>query len=116
MKKKRKYEYRLRWDDVVYEPGELKVIAYKNGKKWAKEVVKTTGEATQLRATAGHTKILADGKALSFIALQIIDNDGHMVPRSNNRIEPANRCCRGPLIFSENFCYTHFTDFKSIKN
>ena len=30
-KKKEQYEYRLRWDDVKYEPGELKVIAYKNG-------------------------------------------------------------------------------------
>jgi beta-galactosidase len=35
LKKKGQYEYRLRWDDVVYQPGELKVVAYKNGKKWA---------------------------------------------------------------------------------
>ena len=28
-KSKGEYEYRLRWDDVVYEPGEVKVIAYK---------------------------------------------------------------------------------------
>ena len=34
-KKKGPYEYRLRWDDVVYQPGTLKVVAYKNGKKWA---------------------------------------------------------------------------------
>jgi beta-galactosidase len=34
-KKKGEFEYRLRWDDVVYQPGELKVIAYKNGIKWA---------------------------------------------------------------------------------
>ena len=32
-KKKGQFEYRLRWDDVVYEPGELKVVAYKNGKR-----------------------------------------------------------------------------------
>ena len=27
------YKYRLRWNDVVYEPGELKAVAYKDGKK-----------------------------------------------------------------------------------
>jgi len=86
-KKKEAYEYRLRWDNVVYEPGELKVIAYKNGKKWAEEVVKTTGDATQLRATADHTQILADGKDMSFITVQIADKDGLIVPRSNSRIE-----------------------------
>ena len=30
-KKKDAYEYRLRWDDVIYQPGTLKVVAYKNG-------------------------------------------------------------------------------------
>ena len=42
-KKKGKNEYRLRWNDVVYQPGEVKVVAYKNGKKWATDTVKTTG-------------------------------------------------------------------------
>jgi beta-galactosidase len=72
---------------VVYEPGELKVVTYKNGAKWAEDVVKTTGEATQLRATADHTQILADGKDLAFITLQITDKNGLLVPRSNNPIE-----------------------------
>jgi hypothetical protein len=37
------YDYRLRWDDVVYEPGELKVVAYQG----ADEI----GEATMRCAT-----------------------------------------------------------------
>ena len=45
-KKKTPLEYRLRWDDVVYQPGELKVIAYKDGKQWAGEVVKPLGLLT----------------------------------------------------------------------
>ena len=36
-KKKGQFEYRLRWDDVAYEPGTLEVVAYKDGKEWAKE-------------------------------------------------------------------------------
>ncbi|MFY9153554.1 MAG: beta-galactosidase GalB [Prolixibacteraceae bacterium] len=86
-KKKGEFEYRLRWDDVVYEPGELKVVAYKNGKKWAEDLVKTTGEAFALNAISDRTEITADGKDLAFITVQITDKDGRMVPRSNNRIE-----------------------------
>jgi beta-galactosidase len=86
-KKKGQYEYRLRWDEIVYEPGELKAVAYKDGKKWAEEIVKTTGEASKLQAIADRTKITADGKDLSFITVQIVDKDGLMVPRSNNTVQ-----------------------------
>lgn len=86
-KEKGQYEYRLRWDDVIYEPGELKAIAYKNGKKWAEEVVKTTGEASSLKVTADRSVILADGKDLSFITVSITDKNGLVVPRSDNKIE-----------------------------
>jgi beta-galactosidase len=86
-KKKGEYEYRLRWDDVVYEPGELKVVAYKEGKVWAEEVVKTTGDVSALKATADRNEIAADGKDLSFITVKITDNNGLIVPRSNNKME-----------------------------
>ena len=86
-KKKGEYEYRLRWDDVLYEPGELKAIAYKNGNKWAERVMKTTGEASRLIATADRTTIAADGKDLSFITVQVSDVEGLLVPRSNNLIQ-----------------------------
>jgi beta-galactosidase len=86
-KKKQQYEYRLRWDDVKYEPGELKTIAYKNGIKWAEKVIKTTGEATSLCATADRAEIQVDGKDLSFVTVKITDKDGLVVPRSNPLIE-----------------------------
>src|SRR5216684_5026675 len=60
-KKKAQNEYRLRWDDVKYEPGELKVVAYKNGKQWAAEVVKTTGAAVALTMKADRSRISAEG-------------------------------------------------------
>ena len=47
-KKREQNQYRLRWDDVKYEPGELRVVAYKNGKKWAEDVMKTTGAAAKV--------------------------------------------------------------------
>ncbi len=47
-KTKGEYEYRLRWDDVTYEPGTVKVIAYKNGVIWAEDEVSTSGEAAKV--------------------------------------------------------------------
>ncbi|HKO80703.1 MAG TPA: beta-galactosidase GalB, partial [Chitinophagaceae bacterium] len=72
-KKKAAFEYRLRWDAIKYQPGELKVIAYKNGKKWAEQKVQTTGEATQLMVSADRNIINADGEDLSFITVKVAD-------------------------------------------
>ncbi|HET7626271.1 MAG TPA: beta-galactosidase GalB [Verrucomicrobiae bacterium] len=85
-KKKGQFEYRLHWDNVVYEPGELKVVAYKNGKKWATDVMKTTGPASKITLKPDRNRIRADGKDLSFVTVTIADKNGLMVPRSMNDI------------------------------
>ncbi len=85
-KKKAQYEYRLRWDDVVYQPGELKVAAYKNGRKWAQDVVKTTGAAATLTLHADRSAIKADGQDLSYVTVAVADKEGRVVPRSRNRV------------------------------
>lgn len=85
-KKKGQYEYRLRWDDVVYQPGELKVIAYKNGEKWAEDVMRTTGNASMLSMSADKEAVKADGSDLAYITVRIEDKDHLLVPRSNNDI------------------------------
>jgi beta-galactosidase len=102
----------LRWDDVVYEPGELKVVAYKNGKLWAEDVVRTAGEATSLKAMADRANIKADGKDLSFITVQITDKDGLVVPRSNNRIEFSMEG-PGEIVATDNGDPTNMESFSS---
>ena len=92
-KKKGQYEYRLRWDDVVYQPGELKVVAYKNGEKWAENKVVTSGKASMLSASADHQELAADGSDLVFITVKIEDKNGNMVPRSSNLV---NFSIQGP--------------------
>jgi beta-galactosidase len=86
-KKKAQFEYRLRWDDVVYEPGELRVVAYKNGKQWATESAKTAGVASKLLLTPDRSTIANDGSDLSFVTLTVADANGQMVPRSMNPID-----------------------------
>jgi beta-galactosidase len=85
-KRKGKFEYRLRWNDVVYQPGKLKVVAYKNGKVWAENVVQTTKKASKIELIADRSSINADGQDLSFITVKISDNNGLTVPRTHNSV------------------------------
>src|SRR5262249_31089833 len=70
-KRKDRYEYRLRWDDVKYQPGELRLVAYKNGKRWAEDTVKPTGAAARLAMKPDRASIRADGEDLSFVTVII---------------------------------------------
>ena len=78
---------RLTWDDVRYEPGSLRAIAYKNGQKWAEELVETTGKPAALHVTAEKTELKNDGTDLSFIRVAVVDSQGRVVPRSKNHLK-----------------------------
>jgi beta-galactosidase len=78
--------YRLRWDNVTYAPGELYVVAYKEGKQWATERVQTAGKATNLHLVADRYVIKNDGYDLSFITCTVFDSGGVVVPQANHNI------------------------------
>ena len=86
-KKKEKFQYRLRWNDVKYEAGALKVVAYRDGKSWAESEMKTTGEAAKIDLSADRATIQADGSDLSFVTVQVSDGSGLLVPRTHNSIK-----------------------------
>lgn len=111
-KQKAALEYRLRWDDVKYAPGELKVIAYKNGKKWATDVVRTTGPAAKLMLAADRGTIAADGKDLSFVTVTVADKKGQPVPRSKNQLKFV---IEGPgeIVATDNGDPTSFESFQA---
>jgi beta-galactosidase len=113
-KKKGAYEYRLRWDSVKYEPGILKVIAYRNGKVWAENTVKTTGEPASLMAFADRNEITADGKDLSFITIQVTDKDGLVVPVANHSIQFS---IEGPgeIVATDNGDPSSLVSFRSLE-
>jgi beta-galactosidase len=85
-KTKGQFEYRLKWDDVVYQPGELKVIAYKNGVRWAEDVMQTTGKASALSLSADRITVRSDGTDLIFVTVRIEDKNKLLVPRSSNLV------------------------------
>ena len=111
-KKKGPYEYRLRWDDVVYQPGILKVVTYKNGKRWATDVVKTAGDAAQLALEPDRKNIAADGKDLSFVTVSVTDKDRQLSPRANNRIH-FDIEGPGEIVAVDNGDATSFEPFQS---
>ena len=97
---------------MVYEPGELKVVAYKGGKKWATDIVKTTDPAAKLMLQADRKMIRADGQDLSFITVTVTDKNGLLVPRSKNHIQFA---LEGPgeIIAVDNGDATSFESFQA---
>jgi len=111
-KKMEPYQYRIRWDDVIYDPGELKVVAYKKGKKWATDTVRSTGAASKLLLRPDRTVIAGDGRDLSFVTLTVADQAGRMVPRSMNLIH-FEITGPGEIVATDNGDPTDFTVFPS---
>ena len=73
--------YRLMWHDVVYEPGEVKVIAYdRNGKAMAEKVIRTAGKPHHIELSTPHHTLNADGKDLAYVTLRIVDKDSNLCP------------------------------------
>lgn len=79
--------YRLMWMDVVYEPGEIKVVAYdSDGKAVEEKVIRTAGEPHHLELIADRTELAADGKELAYITVRAVDNDGNLCPMDNRMV------------------------------
>lgn len=77
--------YRLMWNDVIYQPGEIKVVAYDDyNKVVAEQVIRTAGETYSIRLTADRNTIKSDGKDLSFVTVEILDKDGNLCPKASN--------------------------------
>jgi beta-galactosidase len=111
-KKKSDYEYRLRWDEVTYQPGTLKVVAYKDGKKWATAETQTAGQPARLKLEADRKEIRADGSDLSFVTVTVTDKSERMAPRADNRIRFE---IEGPgeIVATDNGDSTSFESFQS---
>ncbi|WP_295790868.1 beta-galactosidase GalB [Mucilaginibacter sp.] len=105
-------DFRLIWDSVKYTPGELKVVCYKNGKQWATDVVKTTGEAANLTLSVDRSVIKASGDDLSYITVKVTDKDDLLVPRSHPLIKFS---IEGPgeIVATDNGDATSFVPFQS---
>lgn len=83
--------YRLRWNNVKYEPGEIKVVVYdKDGKQVGTKTVRTAGKASAISLTgdlgAAIKPLKADGDDMTFITVNVVDKDGNLCPDADNQI------------------------------
>lgn len=78
--------YRLNWN-VPYEKGEIKIVAYKNGKQAAVQTIQTAKSASRIRLMPDRSVISADGDDLSFVTVKIEDEDGNFCALSDNKID-----------------------------
>jgi beta-galactosidase len=108
------YDYRLRWNDVTYEPGELKVVAYKGAQEIGTATIKTAGEPAQLRLTPDRTKLTASGDDLCYVTVEALDKGGNLCPLAENRVNfqiagPAEIAgvCNGDPISLDSFQADH---------
>lgn len=79
--------FRLMWKDVTWEPGELKAVAYKEGRPIGEAVVRTAGKPVSLRLLPDRSQINSDGSDLSFITVEATDKDGNICPFADNTLE-----------------------------
>ncbi len=71
--------YRFRWDGVVYQPGTVEVVTWKQGREWARDKVVTAGKAARLQASVDYS-----GKELIYVNADILDRAGTPVPDADN--------------------------------
>lgn len=71
---------------VTFEPGTVKVIARKDGEIVGEKEIHTAGEPSCIRLTADNSRIHADGKDLSFVTVEVLDEKGNLCPNAENLI------------------------------
>lgn len=79
--------YRLMWNDVIYQPGEVKVTAYdENGNPADEKIIKTAGKPHHLVLSSNRTSMKADDEDLVYITVQVADKNGNLVPTDTRKV------------------------------
>ena len=83
--------YRLRWNDVRYEPGELRVVVYdEQGNRVGEQVLRTAGKPTALKAEVwtqnGDRTLRAYGDDLAYVTISLVDKAGNEIPDAADQL------------------------------
>ena len=92
-------EYHVGWR-VVFDPGEAKVVARKNGKVVGEQVIRTAGAPDHIRLSVDYK-----GKNLAFIVAEVVDKDGNLCPWADDEIVFIGEG-EGRIIGTDNGCQT----------
>uniref|UniRef100_UPI004027C84B glycoside hydrolase family 2 TIM barrel-domain containing protein n=1 Tax=Phocaeicola coprocola TaxID=310298 RepID=UPI004027C84B len=79
--------YRLMWHDAVYQPGEVRVVAYdEQGNPVAEKTIRTAGKPHHIELVTDRSSLQADGKDLAYVTLRIVDKDGNLCPNDGRLV------------------------------
>lgn len=84
--------YRLRWNDVKYEPGEIRVVVFDESRnKIGEDSRRTAGAPAQLLLSAEYADdeaktLKADGNDVAFVTVSLIDKDGNLCPTADDQL------------------------------
>ena len=114
-RKRGKYEYRFVWNDVRYQPGELRVKTWRNGVAWAEDRVRTAGDPVRVDRTERRF-----GR-LTFVTFALKDANGTVCPNADRSlafaVKPGTRLvslCNGDASSHENFKGTAMRTFHGL--
>lgn len=88
--------YRLRWNNVKYEPGELRVVVYDaEGKAAGEQIIRTAGTPADLKldvwtkngSEKSDTRLVADGEDMAFITVSLTDAEGTLIPQASDQLK-----------------------------
>lgn len=85
-KKSNEHEYHVAWH-VTYEPGEVRVVARKNGKQVNEKTIRTAGAPHHIRLTSNRNVLKANGRSLSFVTVEVVDKEGNLCPWADQNIQ-----------------------------
>ena len=66
--------------EATYEPGKIEAISYADGKEVSRDLICTSGQATQIKLSCSKKSLLADGHDVAFVMIDVIDDKGQLVP------------------------------------
>ena len=83
--------YRLRWNNVVYKPGEVKVVVYDaQGNKAGEQTIRTAGKPSAIACDVWTQHdapcLKADGDDLAFVTVSLTDKNGIMIAEADDQL------------------------------
>ena len=98
-------EYHVGWR-VTFNPGEVKVVARKDGHIVGEQKIKTAGAPARIRLSKDY-----QGKNTTFITAEVVDKDGNLCPWADDMIYFISEG-DGKILGTDNGCQTSMENFK----
>jgi beta-galactosidase len=99
-------EYHVGWR-VTFNPGEVKVVARKDGHVVGEQTIKTAGAPARIRLSKDY-----QGKNTTFITAEVVDTDGNLCPWADDMIYFISEG-DGKILGTDNGCQTSMENFKA---